>query len=99
MRSSRIEWARIKQAPNRPWRIVLLRREVEAAKRLLLPRRPRATRQLQLARSYCGTVCWARVRFLVMATHEAAHCSDYAVVSSIMANDTSNDRALQATFG
>jgi hypothetical protein len=34
-----------------------------------------------------------------MATHEAAHCSDYAVVSSIMANDTSNDRALQATFG
>jgi hypothetical protein len=38
--------------------------------------------------------------FGLMATYEAAHCcSDYAVMVSIMANDTSNDRALQATFG
>jgi SOS response associated peptidase (SRAP) len=38
--------------------------------------------------------------FGLMATYEAAHCcSDYAVMASIMANDTSNDRALQATFG
>ena len=35
-----------------------------------------------------------------MATYEAAHCrSDYAVIASIMANETSNHRALQATFG
>ena len=31
--------------------------------------------------------------FDLMATYEAAHCcSDYAVMVSIMANDTSNDR-------